>query len=122
MSQVIERSPESAKLVVFASNGFLSDQITRMVGSADGTFYTNSVQMIANAVDWALEDATLLSIRARGNFNRTLPPMADDRQTFIETLNYLFAIAGVVLVYLIFRMRRTGRKQRHAKWFAEART
>ena len=96
VSSVIERSPESARLFVFPSNGFLADQTLRMVGSADGTLYDNSVQMLVNAVDWSLEDRTLLGIRARGNFNRTLPgDWSTDQQSRLEYINYALALAGI---------------------------
>lgn len=120
VSTVIERSPESARLLVFGSNDFLADQTLRMVGSADGTLYGNSVQMIANVVDWALEDQSLIGIRSRGNFNRTLPGMDTAEQSFIEYLNYGLALAGVGLVLLVFRGRMKRRQQLHRTWLQAA--
>ncbi len=79
ISSIIDKSPESARLFVFGSNTFLSDQTLSMIGSAEGTVYGNSLQLIANAVDWSLEDRGLLAIRSRGHFNRTLPPLAGRR-------------------------------------------
>lgn len=108
---VIEHSPESARLFVFASNGFLSDQTLRMVGAADGTFYGNTVQMMANLIDWSLEDESLTGIRARGNFNRTLPPMEEGERSTLELLSYGLALFGVLIVYLVYRQLRR-RKQR----------
>ncbi len=116
VSSVIERSPESARLLVFGSNDFLADQTLRMVGSADGTLYGNSVQMVANVVDWALEDQSLIGIRSRGNFNRTLPGMDTAEQTFLEYLNYALALAGVGLVWLLFRGRMQRRQQQQRTW------
>jgi ABC-2 type transport system permease protein len=116
VSSVIERSPESARLLVFGSNDFLADQTLRMIGSTDGTLYGNSVQLIANVVDWALEDQSLIGIRARGNFNRTLPGMDSTQQSFIEYLNYGLALAGVGLVWVVFRSRMKRRAQRHRDW------
>ena len=118
VTSVIERSPESARLFLFSSNAFLADQTLRMIGSADGTLYGNSVQMMVNVVDWALEDETLLGIRARGNFNRTLPPMENDRQTMIEYLNYGLALAGIALVFLLHRRRMAGQARTHGQWLA----
>ena len=77
IGSIIDKSPESARLFVFGSNTFLSDQTLGMIGSAEGTVYGNSLQLIANAVDWSLEDPTLLAIRSRGHFNRTLPPLEE---------------------------------------------
>ncbi len=108
---VIEHSPESARLFVFASNGFLADQTLRMVGAADGTFYGNTVQMMANLIDWSLEDESLTGIRARGNFNRTLPPMEESERSTLELASYGLALFGVLIVYLVYRQLRR-RKQR----------
>ncbi|MCY4565320.1 MAG: Gldg family protein, partial [Gammaproteobacteria bacterium] len=119
VSSVIERSPESARLFVFPSNGFLADQTLRMVGSADGTLYDNSVQMLVNAVDWSLEDRTLLGIRARGNFNRTLPgDWSTDQQSRLEYINYGLALAGIGLVYLLHRQLKARRRRIYRGWLA----
>ena len=118
VTSVIERSPESARLFVFASNGFLADQTLRMLGSADGTIYGNSVQLMVNVADWSLEDQTLLGIRARGNFNRTLPPLEEDEQALIEYFNYGFALAGIALVFALQRRRRARARQTYGDWLA----
>jgi len=128
VSGVIERSPESARLIVFSSNNFLADQILRMVGSAEGIIYTNSVQMMANVVDWTVEDRSLLAIRARGHFNRTLPPMQFElfgstlsnaaSQAVVEYLNYAFAVIGIFVVFLIHRRRMTSLRTEYSAWLA----
>ncbi|MCP5179291.1 MAG: Gldg family protein [Pseudomonadales bacterium] len=115
-SSVIERSPESARLFVFGSNSFLADQTLRMVGAADGTFYGNSVQMMANLADWALEDESLTGIRARGNFNRTLPPLEEGTRLTIEYLSYGLALLGVIIVYIIWRRLRGRRREQVIAW------
>jgi len=120
VSGVIDRSPESARLFVFSSNSFLADQILRMIGSAEGVIYTNSVQMMANVVDWTLEDRSLLSIRARGHFNRTLPPLVESEQTLLEYLNYTFAVVGVFTVFAIHRRRMIGLSDRYAAWLVRS--
>ena len=118
VTSVIERSPESARLFVFASNGFLADQTLRMLGSADGTIYGNSAQLMVNVADWSLEDQTLLGIRARGNFNRTLPPLEADRQALVEYLNYGFALAGIGVVFALQRRRAAKARQTYGGWLA----
>ena len=90
---IIDKSPESARLFVFGSNTFLSDQTLSMIGSAEGTVYGNSLQLIANAVDWSLEDRGLLAIRSRGHFNRTLPPLPEAERMTLEYSNYGIALA-----------------------------
>ena len=118
VTSVIDRSSESARLFLFASNGFLADQTLRMIGSADGTLYANSVQMMVNVVDWALEDETLLGIRARGNFNRTLPPLDADGQSLVEYLNYGLALAGIALVFFLHRRRMARGARTYGQWLA----
>ena len=90
-SSIIEQSPESARLVLIASNDLLKDTPLKLMGGASGGQYLNTLQMIANTIDWSMEDSSLLGIRARGNFNRTLPPMEQKSRMFWEGLNYLFA-------------------------------
>jgi ABC-2 type transport system permease protein len=118
IDSVIERSPESARIMVFSSNEFLSDQTIQMLGSAQQTEYVNTVQMIANAVDWSLEDEGLLSIRSRGHFNRTLPPMEQSAQMFWEYLNYALAVLAIVLVALWEKRKRTARNKQHLELLA----
>lgn len=122
VSSVIDRSPESAQLFVFGSNDFLADQVLRVIGSAEGTIYGNSVQLMANVVDYALEDRSLLAIRSRSHFNRTLPPLEESEQMGLEALNYGLALTGVALVFLWHR-RRVGRdQQRYRAWLSATTT
>ncbi len=119
VSSVIDRSPESARLFLFASNGFLSDQMLQLIGSAEGTIYGNSVQLMANVVDWSLEDRSLLAIRSRGHFNRTLPPLEQSEQAVIESVNYLVALAGIGFVFLWHRRRVKADRRAHEGWLRE---
>ena len=116
VSGVIERSPESARLIVFSSNSFLSDQFLRLIGSAEGVIYGNTTQMLVNIVDWTLEDRSLLSIRARGHFNRTLPPLEDSEQMFVEVINYGLAVIGIGIVFGVHRRRLFRSRARYAGW------
>ena len=116
MDSVIERSTESARLIVFASNDFLRDQITQMVGSTNGTAYLAPFQMVANAVDVALDDTGLLSIRSRGQFNKTLPPMENGSQKFWEYLNYLLAVIAIGVVFGLTRLWHRHTQARQLRW------
>ena len=120
VSSVISQSPDSAKLIVFGSTEFLSDQTTRLISSSWGAYYTNAYQMMSNVVDWTVEDASLQTIRGRGHFNRTLPPMADGDQRFWEYGNYVFALLGIFFVFLIDRQLGSVRERRHRAWLGEA--
>jgi ABC-2 type transport system permease protein len=116
VSGVIDRSPESARLILFASNGFLADQILRFIGSAEGVIYSNTTQLMASIVDWTLEDRSLLSIRARGHFNRTLPPLEEGQQLMLEVINYVLALVGLGIVFLVHRRRLTRLRARYHGW------
>jgi ABC-2 type transport system permease protein len=119
VTSVIERSPESARLFVFGSNDFLADQVLQRIGAAEGTIYGNSIQLLANVVDYSLEDRNLLEIRSRGHFNRTLPPMDSTSQAGLETLNYALALGGVGLVFAWHRRRVKRDEHRYRSWLAE---
>ena len=116
VSSVIDRSPESARLILIASNTYLEDQVLRWIGSAEGIIYPNTTQLMANIVDWTLEDRSLLAIRARGHFNRTLPPMDEAAQMLIEMLNYAFAVLGIGAVFLVHRRRLAGQRAKYQSW------
>lgn len=119
-SSVIERSPESARIILIASNDFLNDQIIQLQGTAGGTDYQNALQFVANDIDWSLEDSGLLSIRSRGHFNRTLPPMEQGSQMFWEYLNY--TMAGVALggIALVQRRRKWVKETRYSRLLAQS--
>lgn len=113
ISSVITRSPDSARLIVLASNEFLQDQVLQLLGTASDTEYLNSLQLVANNIDWSLEDAGLLSIRSRGHFNRTLPPLEREQQVLWETLNYVLAALAIGLIAFT---QRSVQRRREARW------
>ncbi len=113
VSSVIEHSPESARIILFSSNDFLRDRVIQLTGSAGGSEYLNSLQLLANTVDWALDDSGLLSIRARGHFNRTLPPLDHASQLFLEYMNYALAALALAIVAWIRRYRVRSRERKY---------
>ena len=118
---VIEKSPESARLVVVGSSEFVSDSTIQLISSAGGALYTNSMQFLANVVDWANQDASLLSIRSRGHFNRTLPPLSDMGQQILEYGNYVGALLGLVVVFGVNYLLRARTRSRRNEWFGGSR-
>lgn len=112
---LIAKSPSSARLLVVASNDFASDQVLSGVIAAAGTQYFGPVEFLINAVDWALEDNSLVSIRSRAHFNRTLPPLDREQQARIEYGNYAAALLALALLYGIWR----GLRRRRAAKLAE---
>lgn len=120
ITSVIDRSAESARLFVFGSNALVADQALRMIGAADGAAYSNSVQLLANVADWALEDRSLLSIRSRGHFNRTLPPLEENTQARLEYLNYAAVLFAIFVVWLARRLLQQRAQRRYRDWLSDA--
>lgn len=111
VSSVIAHSPDSARIILFSSNDFLRDQVLRLASAGNQSEYLNNLQLLANSVDWALADTSLLSIRSRGHFNRTLPPMERGTQLFWEYLNYGLAALALALIALAQRQRKKARER-----------
>ncbi|MEE4143232.1 MAG: Gldg family protein [Halieaceae bacterium] len=115
---LLQRSPEAARIVLFSSNDFMDDQVLRAQVMASGTQYLGPVELLLNTLDWALQDEQLLTIRSRGHFNRTLPPMEHRGQAIIEYLNYGLAITWLGLLAALHWLRKVLRKRRYARRLA----
>ncbi len=100
---VIEKSSNTARLVVFASNEFIADDTIQIASMLSGTQYVNPLQMVENAIDWSVQDRALMSMRTRGHFARTLHPLTDVQKQYWEYLNYVLALLGLVAVWGTFR-------------------
>ncbi|WOJ97599.1 Gldg family protein [Congregibacter brevis] len=107
---LISKSPASSRLILVSSNDFASDQILSGVIAASGTQYFGPLEFLMNAVDWALQDSSLMSIRARAHFNRTLPALPQDTQASIEYGNYAGALLFLLLIYGVWRLQRRRRR------------
>ncbi len=111
---VIERSPESARIIVIGSSSFLSDDVLSLVSEVDRTQYLAPLDFAQNLVDWSLEDRNLLALRARGGqFSRTLSPVKSGSQAVWEYLNYALALFGLGLVYLVNRASRRAARRKY---------
>ena len=102
----IEASPESARLVVIGSSEFVDDAVLDISRSQSPERYLNNLQLLQNAVDWAVEDEDLLTIRSGGTYARMLQPMSQSEQSFWEGLNYAAALIGLVAIGLVWNNRR----------------
>ena len=119
ISRMISKSSESARLILFSSNSFLDDTVLSIGSNVRRTNYLGPVQMVANAVDWSLEDRGLLDIRGRSHFSRPLAPMGKSRQMFWEYLNYGLALVGLIIVWLIKRYLDKRVLARHRRLLTE---
>lgn len=116
---VIGRSPESARLVLIASNTFASDTAIGLASEGMGTLYTTPVEFLQNAIDWSLEDRGLLALRGRTQFARTLAPLPAGDQMAWEYLNYALALAGLAGVWGWRRYVRRADRLRYQQILAE---
>ncbi len=122
VSGIIEKSPETAKVIVFSSNEFVADQTISISARSGGSQFLNTLQLIHNSIDWSLEDRGLLSIRSRGHFTRTLYPLDKQGQLIWEYGNYFAALFGLLVVFLIYRTKLNSRKSAHAALMKEEET
>ncbi len=106
---VITSSP-AARLVVVSSAEFLDDLIFNISQSVSGDRYQSNLQMVQNMVDWATEDADMLAIRARGTTSRLFLPLSELGQKIFEWGNYLVAFLALVVVGVVWTMRRRGER------------
>jgi ABC-2 type transport system permease protein len=67
ITSVIERSPESARIILVSSDSFLSDEVLELASSIDRTQYLAPVSFAQNLIDWSLEDRGAGSSPARSS-------------------------------------------------------
>ncbi len=115
INTLLKKAPESARLIVFPSNDFLSDRVLGAQVRASGTRFLGPIELFSNTLDWALQDEQLLRIRSRGHFNRTLPPMADELRLSLELFNYAAAVCWLLLLAMINWLLARRRRARFAR-------
>lgn len=110
---VLQKSSDSARLVLVASNNFAEDSALQILSQGMSMEYTAPLEWIQNAVDWALDDTGLMEIRGRTRLARTLEPMEAERKQVLEWSNYGFALAGLGFVWFVRLGLRRARRARH---------
>jgi ABC-2 type transport system permease protein len=103
ITTVIEKSPAISRIIVYASNEFLTDDILKITSMVNGSQYINPLSLMENTLDWVVADRSLLAIRSRGQFSRTLVPLSDEQKSFWEYLNYALALASLGVVFVVYR-------------------
>jgi ABC-2 type transport system permease protein len=102
----IDRSPETARLVVIGSSEFLNDTVFDISSSLNPEGPLHSLQLLQNAVDWSVQDLDLLGIRARGTQARVLEALSPSDERFWEVLNYAVALVILIIIGVLWAMRR----------------
>ena len=115
ITRQLDKSVDSARIIIFASNSFIRDIVLNIGAGVMRTNNLAPVQLVANAVDWSLEDRALLGIRGRSHFSRPLAPLNKNMQIFWEYLNYGLACAGLFLVWFIARLLKRRSQRRYAQ-------
>jgi ABC-2 type transport system permease protein len=102
----IEVSPDSSRLVVIGSVEFVDDIVMEISRSLFQDRYLFNLQFLQNAVDWAVEDEDLLSIRSRGSYARMLKPMEEEEQRMWEFGNYAVALLAIIAIGVVWNVRQ----------------
>lgn len=103
---LVERSPETARLVVIGSNTVADDFALKLSSRVSQDRYLNNLQLIQNAVSWAVEDEDLLSIRSRGNATHLLKTISDREALIWQMINYGIALLALVGLYVFWQVRK----------------
>lgn len=106
----LDRSPDTARLVVIGSSEFLNDTVFDISSSLNPEGPIHSLQLLQNAVDWSVQDLDLLGIRARGTQARVLEPLSASDERFWEVLNYAVALIILIVIGVVWAMRRRNEK------------
>ena len=106
VEEIVTKSPTSARLVVYSSNEFVGDETLQIAGMVRGSQYLNTVQLFENTLDWSTSEHSLLAIRSRGHFARTLRPLSDEQKRNWEIGNYILALLGLFFVFGVYRVSR----------------
>ena len=105
LEDLIKLSPSSAKLIIISSNSFAADGSIDLASHAMSTLYTKPLEFMQNAVEWSTEDSSLLGLRGKSQFARTLYPMSEETQKGWELFNYILALFGLFFVWVWQRQR-----------------
>lgn len=104
---VIEQSPPDTPLVVLGSSSFVSD-MTLALAMQISEINRSNLQLMANLVDWTVEDPALLQIRSRERMARTLGKLENATKVGWEVGLFGFAALAVIAIGL-FTLGRRGR-------------
>ena len=104
-SRLLEHSPGDTRMVVFGSSAFASDAILGFAQQMQSDLALANIELVHNAVDWALADTDLLSIRAQTTAARALTIEPDKRDKWRD-INIAIGLLGLAAVVGAAWLRR----------------
>lgn len=113
--RLLEHSPPGTRVVVIGSSTFASDILFSQKLNSD--LIESNVQLVMNAVDWAVSDTDLLTIRARTPAARAITLEEDARDKWRNANLIIAALALAAVVGLAWFRRRAVRSFTAAKEF-----
>ncbi|MFG1498345.1 Gldg family protein [Saccharospirillum sp. HFRX-1] len=116
VGSVINRSAESARLIVIGSNDFATDTTLQLASAVSGADDSGQLPLLANLAEWSLDDSGLMSIRSGNRFNRTLPSLTPSAQHWLEYGTYAAVLLCLLVLIAVQRWRRRQRLQHLAQW------
>ncbi len=117
---IITSSPKSSRLVLISSNSFAADGAIDLASHALNTLYTKPLEFIQNAADWSTEDQSLLKLRGKSQFARTLEPMSEENQQIWEIFTYILVILGLFAIWIFRRQAAKKDKDRYKSILQES--
>jgi ABC-2 type transport system permease protein len=110
---LLSRSPDSARLIVISSPSMFSDDVVQLLSGMGAGDALANLTFMANLIDWSTQDESLLSIRSRSHFQRTLYPLDKKKQMFWEYLNYLLALLVLATIGVGQQLRIESRRRKY---------
>lgn len=107
--RVLEASVADGRLLVVGSAELASDLLLQIASQTGGEVHRGNLQLVQNAIDWAVEDTSLLAIRSAGAFARVLEPVGRDQATWIEARTWALTAGGLAAVLLFAAAARRRR-------------
>jgi ABC-2 type transport system permease protein len=102
----LEHSPPDTRIVVFGSSAFVSDDVLGLAQQLQSDLALSNVELVHNAVDWALADTDLLAIRNHTSAQRALLVDPDSRETYRDVdIIVAFVALAAVIAFAWFRRR-----------------
>ncbi|HEY4176267.1 MAG TPA: Gldg family protein [Kofleriaceae bacterium] len=102
---LLEHSPPDARVVVFGSSAFASDDLMNLAQQLDSELALSNIELVHNAVDWSLADTDLMAIRARNSAAHAITMPVDERGKW-PWINAILAGIGLAAVTGFSYMRR----------------